>query len=108
MAAALSAGYPQTSDRLPARLRASRLAADMPLRCVSVLTQSVFDTHNSQVATLNAGLEEAAQTLYAFQRDLEALGRLTACSCSCDRSSAIARGRTPRAAPTTGRRAARS
>ena len=72
----LPAGYPQSSDRFPTRMAgiAQLLAAGMPLRCVSVSTESVFDTHNSQVATLNAGLDEAAQTLYAFQRDLEARG----------------------------------
>jgi uncharacterized protein (DUF1501 family) len=75
-APALPAGYPQSSDTLPARMAgvAQLLAAGMPLRCVSVSTESVFDTHNDQAPRLSAGLGEAAQTVYAFQRDLEARG----------------------------------
>jgi len=34
----------------------------------------VFDTHENQAAPLEAGLGEAAQTLLAFQRDLETRG----------------------------------
>jgi uncharacterized protein (DUF1501 family) len=70
------AGYPNATDGLPTRMAgiAQLLAAGLPLRCVTVSTQSVFDTHDNQVAALNSGLEEAAQTLYAFQRDLEARG----------------------------------
>jgi uncharacterized protein (DUF1501 family) len=41
---------------------------------VAVSTDSVFDTHESQTTTFDPGLGEAAQTLYAFQRDLEARG----------------------------------
>jgi uncharacterized protein (DUF1501 family) len=75
-APALPAGYPSSSDRFPARMAgiAQLLAAGLPLRCVSVSTESIFDTHDSQVAALNSGLDEAAQTLYAFQRDLESRG----------------------------------
>ena len=44
-------------------------------RCVvSVSTDSVFDTHENQAPTFEPGLSEVAQTLYAFQRDLEARG----------------------------------
>ncbi len=72
----LPAGYPASSDALPARMAgvAQLLAVGMPLRCVSVSTESVFDTHNDQASRLTAGLGEAAQTIYAFQRDLEARG----------------------------------
>jgi uncharacterized protein (DUF1501 family) len=75
-APALPAGYPSSSDRFPARMAgiAQLLAAGLPLRCVSISTESVFDTHDSQVAALDSGLGEAAQTLYAFQRDLESRG----------------------------------
>jgi uncharacterized protein (DUF1501 family) len=74
--AALPAGYPSATDNFPARMAgvAQLLAAGLPIRCVSVSSQSVFDTHDNQVATLNKGLGEAAQTLSAFQRDLEARG----------------------------------
>jgi len=72
----LPAGYPSTSDEFPARMAAvaQMLAAGLPLSCVSVSTDSVFDTHENQAAPFEAGLGEAAQTLYAFQRDLEARG----------------------------------
>ncbi len=75
-APALPAGYPSSSDRFPARMAgiAQLLAAGLPLRCLSISTDSVFDTHDSQVAALDTGLSKAAQTLYAFQRDLESRG----------------------------------
>ena len=53
---------------------AQLLGAGLPLQCVSVSTDSVFDTHESQAKPFEAGLDEVAQTLYAFQRDLEARG----------------------------------
>jgi uncharacterized protein (DUF1501 family) len=73
---ALPSGYPASADKFPARMAgiAQLLAAGLPLRCVSASTESVFDTHDNQTVALGAGLDEAAQTLYAFQRDLEARG----------------------------------
>jgi uncharacterized protein (DUF1501 family) len=73
---ALPTGYPSSADGFPTRMAgiAQLLAAGLPLRCVTVSTESVFDTHNNQVAALDSGLEQAAQTLYAFQRDLESRG----------------------------------
>jgi uncharacterized protein (DUF1501 family) len=70
------AGYPVTSDDFPERMAgtAELLGAGMPVRCVSVSTQSVFDTHGDQVSTFETNLSEVAQTLYAFQRDIEARG----------------------------------
>jgi uncharacterized protein (DUF1501 family) len=50
------------------------LAGGLPLSCVSVSTDSVFDTHESQAAPFDTSLAEVAQTLFAFQRDLEARG----------------------------------
>jgi uncharacterized protein (DUF1501 family) len=75
-AAALPAGYPSSGGQFPARMAgiAELLAAGLPLRCVSISTESVFDTHDNQVTALNSGLDQAAQTLYAFQRDLESRG----------------------------------
>jgi uncharacterized protein (DUF1501 family) len=72
----LPAGYPASPDSFPARMAAvaALLAAGLPLSCVSVSTDSVFDTHENQAAPFEAGLGEAVQTLYAFQRDLEARG----------------------------------
>jgi uncharacterized protein (DUF1501 family) len=73
---ALPAGYPKAEDRFPARMAAvaAMLAGGLPLRCVSVSTDSEFDTHDNQAADLDPGLGEVAQTLQAFQRDLEARG----------------------------------
>ena len=72
----LPAGYPTSSDEFPARMAAvaQLLGAGLPLSCVAVSTDSVFDTHENQATTFDPGLGEAAQTLYAFQRDLEARG----------------------------------
>jgi uncharacterized protein (DUF1501 family) len=73
---ALPTGYPVTTDDFPARMAgvAQLLAAGLPMRCVSVSTQSMFDTHSDQASTFDTGLGEVAQTLYAFQRELEARG----------------------------------
>jgi uncharacterized protein (DUF1501 family) len=75
-APALPANYPNATDDFPARMAgvAQLLGAGLPLTCVSVSTESIFDTHENQVTTFDPGLGEAAQTLYAFQRDLEARG----------------------------------
>ena len=75
-AAALPAGYPTSEDHFPGRMAsvAQLLGAGLPLRCVSVSTESVFDTHDNQAEDFNKGLDGAAQTLLAFQRDLEARG----------------------------------
>jgi uncharacterized protein (DUF1501 family) len=72
----LPAGYPTSSDEFPARMAAvaQLLGAGLPLSCVAVSTDSVFDTHENQATTFDPGLGEVAQTLYAFQRDLEARG----------------------------------
>jgi uncharacterized protein (DUF1501 family) len=75
-ASKLPAGYPTSEDRFPARMAAvgAMLTGGLPLRCVTVSTDSEFDTHDNQVASLDLGLGEVAQTLQAFQRDLEARG----------------------------------
>ncbi len=72
----LPAGYPTASDQFPARMAAiaQMLAAGLPINAVTVTTDSVFDTHEDQASSLASGLGEAVQTLYAFQRDLEARG----------------------------------
>ena len=74
--AAPPAGYPSSQDDFPSRMAsiAELLGAGLPLQCVSVSTQSVFDTHEGQAKPLETGLEEVSQTLLAFQRDLEGRG----------------------------------
>jgi uncharacterized protein (DUF1501 family) len=73
---ALPAGYPTASDSFPARMAAvaEMLAAGLPINIVTVTTNSVFDTHENQAPSFNPGLQEAIQSIYAFQRDLEARG----------------------------------
>jgi uncharacterized protein (DUF1501 family) len=75
-APALPPGYPKSDDHFPQRMAsvAQMLGAGLPLRCVSVSTESVFDTHDNQAEAFNKGLDAASQTLLAFQRDLEARG----------------------------------
>jgi uncharacterized protein (DUF1501 family) len=72
----LPAGYPSATDEFPARLAAvaEMLGAGLPISIVTVTTESVFDTHENQEPSFTQGLGEAIQSLYAFQRDLEARG----------------------------------
>jgi uncharacterized protein (DUF1501 family) len=73
---ALPAGYPTASDSFPARMAAvaEMLAVGLPINIVTVTTNSVFDTHENQAPSFNPGLQEAIQSIYAFQRDIEARG----------------------------------
>jgi uncharacterized protein (DUF1501 family) len=72
----LPTGYPSAGDSFPARMAAvaEMLAAGLPINCVTLTTESVFDTHENQTSSFTSGLGEAVQTIYAFQRDLEARG----------------------------------
>ena len=62
-------GFPTTMAALPAML-----AAGLPLRCVAVSAPGDYDTHDSQPQDLADNLKLTADTLLAFQRDLEARG----------------------------------
>lgn len=66
---------PSTGD-LPNRLAglAAMIAAGIPLRCVALTTDTQFDTHSSQAATFDSGVQLVADSLAAFQADLEARG----------------------------------
>jgi uncharacterized protein (DUF1501 family) len=69
--------YPTASTGdLPARLAglASMISAGVPLKCVAITTDTQFDTHSSQPATFNSGVQLVADSLAAFQADLEARG----------------------------------
>jgi uncharacterized protein (DUF1501 family) len=75
----LPADYPQkASDAFPARMAAvaAMLAAGFPINAVTLSTDSDFDTHEDQASVFGQGSDfaEVMQTLYAFQRDLEARG----------------------------------
>ena len=46
----------------------------MPLRCVALTSDTQFDTHASQAQTFDSGLSLVADSIAAFQSDLEARG----------------------------------
>jgi hypothetical protein len=68
--------YPGGDDAFPRRLAglAAMIAADLPLRCVALTAPGAYDTHDSQPQALADGLRLTADSLFAFQRDLEARG----------------------------------
>jgi uncharacterized protein (DUF1501 family) len=71
--------YPAVEERgddFPSRLAAlaAMLAAGLPLRCVSLTAPGDYDTHDNQGEDLAKGLKLTADSLLAFQRDLEARG----------------------------------
>jgi uncharacterized protein (DUF1501 family) len=53
---------------------AAMLSAGLPLRCVSMSAPGDYDTHDNQKDDLAKGLKATADSLVAFQRDLEARG----------------------------------
>ena len=79
---------------------AAMLGAGLPLRCVA-LSQGGYDTHDDQPEDLTQDLKAAADTLLAFQRDIEARGLADRVSCRSGRNSAAAARRTPPREPTT-------
>ena len=68
--------YPTGRNAFPARLAglAAIIAAGLPLRCVSITAPGMYDTHSDQAGELTNSLALTANTLRAFQRDLEARG----------------------------------
>lgn len=68
--------YPTTTDPFPHRLAglAAMIQAGLPLRCVSITAPGHYDTHADQPKTLSDGLKLTADSLLAFQRDLEQRG----------------------------------
>jgi uncharacterized protein (DUF1501 family) len=50
------------------------IAAGLPLRCVALTSDSQFDTHSAQAPAFDSGLSLIADSLAAFQSDLEARG----------------------------------
>jgi uncharacterized protein (DUF1501 family) len=68
--------YPQHRSSFPKRLAglAAMLAAGLPLHVVALNAYGMYDTHSDQPAALEAGLKLTADSLLAFQRDLEARG----------------------------------
>jgi uncharacterized protein (DUF1501 family) len=68
--------YPRSSDDFPSRLQglAALIAANLPLRVVALEAPGEYDTHANQAKDLADGLKLTADSLVAFQRDLEARG----------------------------------
>ena len=68
--------YPPGDDAFPRRLAglAAMLAAGLPLRVVALSAPGGYDTHDNQAAELPDDLKLTADSLLAFQRDLEARG----------------------------------
>lgn len=50
------------------------LAAGLPLHVVALNAYGMYDTHSDQPAAFEGGLKLTADTLFAFQRDVEARG----------------------------------
>lgn len=69
--------YPTSSETdLPQRLAglAAMISAGLPLRCVAMTTDEQFDSHSGQVALFDPGVKLIADSVAAFQADLEARG----------------------------------
>ena len=69
--------YPKgEDDDFPRRLSglAAMLGAGLPVRVVALTAPGMYDTHDDQPGELANGLKLTAESLLAFQRDLEARG----------------------------------
>ncbi|HEX4929985.1 MAG TPA: DUF1501 domain-containing protein [Gaiellaceae bacterium] len=69
--------YPKgEDDDFPRRLAglAAMLGAGLPVRVVALTAPGMYDTHDDQPLELANGLKLTAESLLAFQRDLEARG----------------------------------
>jgi uncharacterized protein (DUF1501 family) len=68
--------YPASDDAFPRRLAglAAMLAAGLPVRVVALRAPGMYDTHDSQPDELAESLKLTADSLLAFQRDLETRG----------------------------------
>jgi uncharacterized protein (DUF1501 family) len=68
--------YPDSRDAFPSRLAglAALLGAGLPIRVVAMRAYGQYDTHSDQPEALASGLQLTADSLLAFQRDLEARG----------------------------------
>ena len=68
--------YPKGDEAFPRRLAglAAMLAAGLPIRCAALSAPGMYDTHDDQPNELAQGLKLTAESLLAFQRDLEARG----------------------------------
>lgn len=72
----LKSPVPYPSDPMAVKLAglAGMIAAGLPLRCVSIQGTKGYDTHAAQAGAFPSAFKAAADSLLAFQRDLEARG----------------------------------
>jgi uncharacterized protein (DUF1501 family) len=68
--------YPKANDDFPKKLAglAAMIASGLPLRVVALSAPGEYDTHSNEPGALSDGLQLTADSLLAFQRDLEARG----------------------------------
>ncbi len=68
--------YPTDGGDFPERMQAlaAMIGIGLPLRCVAVPGTGGYDTHDSQRVDFDRNIKMTADTLLAFQRDLEARG----------------------------------
>lgn len=68
--------YPTSTDPFPHRLAglAAMIQLGLPLHCVAITAPGHYDTHANQAKDLADGLKLTADSLLAFQRDLEQRG----------------------------------
>jgi uncharacterized protein (DUF1501 family) len=68
--------YPKSDDAFPRRLAglAAMLASGLPLHVVALTAPGHYDTHSNQAGDLAQGVQLTADSLLAFQRDLETRG----------------------------------
>jgi uncharacterized protein (DUF1501 family) len=68
--------YPTGGGDFPERMQAlaAMIGIGLPLRCVAVPATGGYDTHDDQKADFDKNIKMTADTLLAFQRDIEARG----------------------------------
>lgn len=68
--------YPEGESDFPERLQslAAMIAVGMPVKCVAIRANGGYDTHDDQATTFDRDIKLTADSLLAFQRDLEARG----------------------------------
>jgi uncharacterized protein (DUF1501 family) len=69
-----AASYPGGDFARKLEVLAAMLAAGVPVRAVAVDAPGAWDSHADQAATIGRDVKNVFDTLYAFQRDLEARG----------------------------------
>jgi uncharacterized protein (DUF1501 family) len=66
--------YPSGDFARKLEVLAAMLASGVPVRAVAVDAPGAWDSHADQAATIGRDVQAVFETLYAFQRDLEARG----------------------------------